>query len=186
MFTILNSKVNSNVQAFQATAEDTPLIMELLISTAAWLKSKGSTQWAGLLRGEDHHDMIGYVSRGEVVVFKQDELLAGVVILMQQPSEWDLRLWGKKAQTMESAVYLHRLAINRDYAGKGLGEAMMRFVDSRIQFENKDRIRLDCIGNNPTLNKFYSGIGYELTGEVEGFCIYEKLLLQPGGLEKEG
>jgi RimJ/RimL family protein N-acetyltransferase len=163
----------SEFKASRARLEDTEAVKQLLVRTAQWLKSKGSTQWSGLLEGEDYHDIAGAIQRGDVYVFHLGEVLAGTVILLQQPSSWDRELWGDEGH--ELSVYLHRLAINRDFGGTDLGTRIMRWAESGIRFPGKDRIRLDCIADNPVLNRFYSGLGYEFTGTTpKGFNLYEK------------
>ncbi|MCQ6560069.1 GNAT family N-acetyltransferase [Paenibacillus mendelii] len=174
-YRIINDRVNQEARASQAKPEDAAAILELLIQTAKWLRSKGSHQWSGLLEGRDNHDTTGSISRGNVFMCKHGEFLAGIMILLPEPSEWDRRLWGDEGH--EGAIYLHRLAISRDHAGKSLGQDMMRWAEEGIRFQGKDRIRLDCIADNPVLNDFYSRIGYEFKGQAPGgFNRFEKLL----------
>lgn len=173
---VTNESVNEVVSAFQAEPKDTQDIMNILIGTAKWLQSKGSTQWSGLLYGEDSHDMVGSISRGEVYAFKENGVCVGTVILKQGVSEWDQGLWGKNDVDSNTSVFVHRLAIHREYAGKGLGADIMHWIESGVQFAGKDRIRLDCINDNEILNSFYSQCGYEYKGEVNGFSKYERLL----------
>ncbi|MHA0856565.1 GNAT family N-acetyltransferase [Paenibacillus sp. CMAA1364] len=172
----MNTCINSRVVSYQATHDDAHDIMDILIGIARWLHSKGSNQWEGLLEGEDSHDMMGSISRGEVYVFKEKEVCVGTVILKQQASPWDEDLWGKHEEHLNDAVYLHRLAVSRDYNGKGLGEDILHWVEKDIQFKGKDRIRLDCIANNEHLNNYYPRHGYQYMGEVNGFSKYEMLL----------
>ncbi|MCE5168618.1 GNAT family N-acetyltransferase [Paenibacillus profundus] len=172
-FTIKEDMIADDIAAAQATPEDTSAVMSLLVQTAEWLRSKGSSQWSGLLEGEDTHNMTGAIANGDVFVFKQGDQIAGVIMMLQQPSEWDCSLWGEEGH--ESSIYLHRLAIHRAYSGRRLGAAMMRWVDQGISFAGKDRLRLDCIASNDALNAFYQSIGYEYKGShSSGFNIYEK------------
>ncbi|MBB3114604.1 ribosomal protein S18 acetylase RimI-like enzyme [Paenibacillus phyllosphaerae] len=173
-YTIHKPDLSARIKVRQAVPSDTKAVQELLLQTARWLQSKGSTQWGALLSGQDGHNMAGAITRGEVFVFEAGEALAGTFILMQEPSQWDLDLWGDEASGCSSAIYLHRLAINREFSGGGLGEAMMRWAEEGVSFTGKDRIRLDCIASNATLNRFYSGLGYTFKGERDGFCLYEK------------
>ncbi|OAB46194.1 GNAT family N-acetyltransferase [Paenibacillus glacialis] len=173
---VRNKYVNERVSASQANLKDTEDIMRILIGNARWLQSKGSTQWSGLLHGVDSHDMVGSISRGEVFAFKENGVCVGTVILKQMVSEWDNNLWGKDESHSNTSVFVHRLAIHREYAGKGLGADILRWAESGVCFDGKDRIRLDCVGDNTTLNRFYSQNGYEYMGEVNGFSKYEKLL----------
>lgn len=176
--TIANPRVNSQIQAHWAKPEEAPAIMELYRITADWLKSKGSTQWADLLVGIDRHNTAAAIERGEVVLFKQGNDPAAVVILMLAASPWDLNLWGDNPSN-EKAVFLHRMCIHRSFGGTGLGAQVIRWVDSGISYPpNKDYIRLDCIANNPILNAFYRDAGYTRVGEKDGFNLYEKRLLK--------
>ncbi|OAB48407.1 GNAT family N-acetyltransferase [Paenibacillus antarcticus] len=173
---VSNAYVNERVTASQANMRDTQDIMDILIETARWLQSRGSSQWSGLLRGEDSHDMVGSISRGEVFAFKENGVCVGTVILKQMVSEWDKDLWGENEGELNTSVFVHRLAIHRDHAGKGLGADILRWIESGVCYNDKDRIRLDCIGDNITLNRFYSQCGYKYMGGVNGFSKYEKLL----------
>ncbi|MGO4548319.1 GNAT family N-acetyltransferase [Paenibacillus sp. 2TAB23] len=154
--------IKPDIEVFRARPEDTEAVLQLLVQTAEWLRSKGSRQWSGLLQGEDSHQTPEAIKRGEVYLFMQGSMLAGIVMLMQKESAWDRELWG--AEGHESAIYLHRLAINREAAGKNVGEAIVRWAASGIVFEGKDRIRLDCIANNAKLNAFYLNCGYAYKG----------------------
>jgi len=172
-FTITNQHVNQEVIAKQAKPSDTGAVMDLLRQTALWLKEQGSTQWSALLEGEDSHGTEQAVERGDVFIFKHGERVVGMVMLLQQPSDWDVDLWGDDGH--EQAIYVHRLAISRAYAGKQLGRKIMEWVESGIAFVGKTRIRLDCIAENSTLNRFYNSLGYEYRGLSEtGFSKYEK------------
>jgi hypothetical protein len=170
----------SDINVFQAQPEDTEAVLQLLVRTAEWLKSKGSTQWNALLRGEDSHQTPEAIKHGEVYIFMQGSILAGMVMLMQRASAWDVELWGDEGHA--SSIYLHRLNINREAAGTNLGEAIVHWADSGIHFAGKDRIRLDCIANNAKLNDFYKSCGYEFIGSASNpmgqFNKYEKPIRQ--------
>ncbi|WP_239616712.1 GNAT family N-acetyltransferase [Cohnella mopanensis] len=161
----------------RAEPEDTQEIMRLLVNTAEWLLSKGSNQWNALLRGEDSHNTPESINKGEVYIFRQDPKIVGMVILLQQPNAWDLDLWGERTKD-NSAIYLHRLAINRKFAGKGVGKNIMNWVDTEAPKLGKRVIRLDCLANNEVLNGFYRSLGYEFVGKASNssgeFSKYEK------------
>lgn len=173
-----NVAAEKEIQAFQATMRNEDEIRELVLQTARWLRSTGSTQWSGLLSGDDSHNLSGAIQRGEVVAFRHsgDGELAASAILQQEPSEWDAGLWGTERVSEGNAVYLHRLVVNRRYAGEGLGGTLMRWIETEISFEGKDRIRLDCIANNEKLDRFYRSCGYAYMGESNGFSLFERML----------
>ncbi|WP_372637569.1 GNAT family N-acetyltransferase [Cohnella sp.] len=149
----------------RAEPEDTTEIMRLLVNTAEWLLRKGSTQWNALLRGEDSHNTPEAVNRGEVYIFRNDSDIAGMVILMEEPNAWDRHLWGQKAGD-GSAIYLHRLAVNRKYAGRDVGRQIMLWAEQAVPEQlHKRIIRLDCLATIPALNDFYRNLNYEFVGE---------------------
>jgi hypothetical protein len=173
--------IQNHIKVFQAKEEDTAAVLQLLVNTAEWLKSKGSTQWSALLQGEDSHQTPEAIKRGEVYLFVHEHTLLGMVMLMQQASPWDRELWGEAGH--ESSVYLHRLNINRAAAGTNLGQAIVSWASTGIHFPGKDRIRLDCIANNPKLNDFYrDSCSYEFKGTASNpvgeFNLYEKIVSQ--------
>jgi ribosomal protein S18 acetylase RimI-like enzyme len=170
-----NDHANALISVSQAKPSDTSDVMNLLVGTAKWLQSKGSTQWSALLSGDDHHNVAGHIEKGELFLFKDGAALAGIVLLMQVPGDWDRNLWGPDGH--ESNVYLHRLAINRDYAGRNLGADIVKWAETGVSFPGKTVMRLDCIASNPQLNAFYASLGYTFKGtSPSGFCLYEKPL----------
>lgn len=173
---IVRPYIDGGLAALRATEDDIPQVAELLLKTAGWLRSRGSDQWSGLLRGEDSHRTPEAIKQGNVYLFRDGSVLAGMLMLLPQPSPWDRELWG--ADGSESAVYLHRLAINRDYAGQGLGGRMLDWAGSGIRFPERDRVRLDCDEGNEALNAFYRSKGYAYAGSAVNaagtFSKYEK------------
>ncbi|AOV07797.1 GNAT family N-acetyltransferase [Sporosarcina ureilytica] len=173
-FTISNQNINSQFTMVQAEVEHTAEILALLVETAKWLRSKGSTQWNALLDGVDSHNTEDAIERGDVFICKDGEKIAGMVMLLKQPSKWDSELWGPKAHHNDGAIYLHRLAIRREYANCKLGESILNWCYGSISFEGKEIIRLDCVANNEHLNRFYRQNGYTYLGEKNGYSLYER------------
>ncbi|WP_058304113.1 GNAT family N-acetyltransferase [Gorillibacterium timonense] len=173
---IVNSEVMDGIQAYRAKAEDADALSELMLSTARWLKSTGSTQWNKLLSGEDDHRMPDAIARGDVFGFRDPDKAewAGMMILQWNPSDWDHRLWGNEDGRIEQAVYIHRLMVNRDYSGKGLGSAFLKWAETGASYPGKEFLRLDCIGHNQALNRFYPSCGFRYCGEKDGFHLYDK------------
>ncbi|WMT38811.1 GNAT family N-acetyltransferase [Paenibacillus sp. D2_2] len=174
-FRIIDEHIGEGLTMVQAKPADTEAVAALLIQTAEWLLSRGSTQWSGLLTGEDSHNTAGAILNGDVFVCKSGTDIAGMVILMRQPSEWDRRLWESKAYDGDGALYLHRLAINRDYTSLGLGSSIIKWCEDGVRFEGKDKIRLDCIADNAKLNTYYSGNGYTYLGKTPDLVFLRKI-----------
>lgn len=171
-FWLLQTEIMDGIQVHQAKAEDTEAVMALLFKTAQWFQSRGSSQWSGLLVGEDSHNTREVIKNGNVFVFKDGILIAAMVMLLTEASPWDRELWGEEGH--EEALYVHRLAVDRDYAGRGLGSAILNWVEHGIAIEGKSNIRLDCIGTNETLYHFYSKAGFIYRGLSKNFHLFDK------------
>lgn len=175
-FTIEKTNLKDSFIMKQATQSDTKEILTLLVDTAKWFKEKGSSQWEGLLQGIDSHRTTEAIQRGDVFVCKKGKDIAGMVMLLQSPSEWDIGLWGDSAVQQNDSLYLHRLAINRKYADHQLGREILTWCQQSIRFENRLRIRLDCVAENAFLNQFYRSAGYTYLGEKDGYSLFELVL----------
>lgn len=173
-YKIITSTINDQFEVAVAEPNETEEIMSLLIETAEWLKSKGSTQWNGLLNGYDSHDTAHAIQQGNVFIFKKDTDIAGLVMLLSKPSKWDIQLWEDRAHDTDGAVYLHRLAVGRKYASTGLGQSILNWCTHGITFTDKELMRLDCVAENDILNSFYTRNGYVYVGEKDGYSKYEK------------
>lgn len=173
-YKIIIPTINDSYEVAVAHQEDTEEVMSLLVEIAEWLKSRGSTQWGGLLDGDDSHDTIGAIQRENVFVFKYGQEIAGLVMLLRKPSHWDVQLWEDKAHDTDGAVYLHRLAVRRKYANTGLGRSILNWCTTGVRFVDKQLMRLDCVNDNDTLHSFYTGNGYKHVGENDGFNMYVK------------
>lgn len=176
-FTIEKKKHHGAFMMEQATKEDTAEILSLLLETAKWFNSNRSTQWEGLLIGVDSHRTDEAILRGDVFISRYAQDVSGMVMLLQKPSEWDVRLWGEMGEQQNDAIYLHRLAINRKYANHNLGNKILTWCKKSIRFEGKTRIRLDCLAGNEFLNNFYRNSGYTYIGEKDGYSLYELCIL---------
>lgn len=137
----------------KAQQADLELISSLLYDTALWIKEKGSAQWAGLLRGEDVHDVPSAIERGEVyLVYLKSDLL-GTLALWDKQTTWDSDLWGSDSSS--DFYYLHRIALEQHQHGKDRGKLLIDAAKELCLRNNKKGIRLDCIASKPYLNKFY-------------------------------
>ena len=82
-----------------------------------------------------------------------------------------------------NSLYVHRLAINPSFQGKGFAKFIMKYIEE-IGIKTKAKsIRLDTFSLNKKNNKFYSNLGYLKLGQIYfrnqsdmPFNCYEKVL----------
>ncbi|GFR38696.1 putative N-acetyltransferase YesJ [Insulibacter thermoxylanivorax] len=176
-YQILKPTIAEHIEVAVAEPKDADEIMDLLIEIAEWFRSRGSKQWAALLEGRDDHKTAEVIHSRRVFIFKDGEEIAGMVILLDRPSPWDIRLWGEdRAYEGDGTIYVHRLAVKRKYAGRGLGRNILNWCSSGIRFPGKHCLRLDCVGYNETLKSFYMQNGFTYLGDEHGYSLFTKEL----------
>lgn len=139
----------------QASPADLDQVLSILVQAAEWLKLRGIRQWGHYLDGatEEKQELVEAIERGEVYLVRQGGRPAGTVTLQAAPSEWDRQIWGDVAD--DDALYVHRFAVSRDFAGQGLGNQMLDFAEERGRSLGKRYLRLDCVGHNRRLTEYY-------------------------------
>jgi GNAT superfamily N-acetyltransferase len=84
---------------------------------------------------------------------------AGVVRLQTEDPE----IWPDAAEG--AAVYLHRLAVRRRYAGGDVATSMLGWIVGRARELEREYVRLDCAADRPTLRGVYERFGFRLYDE---------------------
>ncbi|GAA0481405.1 GNAT family N-acetyltransferase [Alkalibacterium sp. s-m-22] len=151
----------------EAEVSDIAKIKKILHSTAVWLNHKGSEQWAGLLKGEDVHNIQAAVERKEVYLAYKDKSILGTFALWDKQTPWDIDLWGEEKS--RKYLYLHRIALDSDQHGKNRGKFLLEAAQLIAKESGKQGIRLDCIAGNPNLNSFYQANEFEYVKTVHDY-----------------
>ena len=147
-------------------------VTQLLKEAAAWLKSEGINQWSYLLSGGEDDEIERAILKGETYVAEYEGKLLGTFTISPVQSEWDFDLWG---QVEGESLYLHRLAVHMEYRGHGMGNEMIRWIESEFTGQYT-YLRLDCVANNRKLNQFYLDNDFLFVGSIDEFNKYEKRL----------
>jgi len=75
----------------------------------------------------------------------------------------DEETWG---DVPGAAGYVHGLAVRRDFAGQGLGRALLRWAENRAASSGREHLRLDCVAGNRALNEYYERAGFDHRGHA--------------------
>ena len=130
-------------------------MLSLRDTLASHLLERGIEQWkpGELPRGwiERH------VTSDEVYLLRYAERLIGSVTLTYE----DRLVWGEDP---DPAGYVHTLMIDRNYAGHGLGKALLGWCEAQIRQSGIFLARLDCVKTNSRLRRYYQEVGYRLVG----------------------
>lgn len=152
----------------EAGPDDTEVVAGLLDEATRWVGERGFEQWPLPFPRDQIADAI---ARGEVFVAEEDgEPVATVTILTDDPQYWG-------AQPPD-ALYVHKLAVARAHAGRGLGTDVIEWADRRAVSLGRRFLRLDCLGDSEGIRRYYERLGFEHRGDLvrgnRNMCIYER------------
>jgi ribosomal protein S18 acetylase RimI-like enzyme len=166
-----NDRLTSNgiVHLRRAAPGDLDLVLSILSEAGQWLMSKGIRQWP---QPPPAQLMLEGIGRGGVYLASCGDTTCGTFTL-----SWSDALWKERAG---DACYLHRLAIRRAFAGRGLGLHLVRAAEKLAAASGKELLRLDCWSGNAVLCDYYERAGFGPCGTAceNGYscCLFEKVI----------
>jgi ribosomal protein S18 acetylase RimI-like enzyme len=161
-----------------AVSEDVTSLVELLRRVVPLMRAAGNLQW-----DEDYPNAAVFerdIELGELWVAVIDGAIAGVaaVTTEQEPEYaqvgWDIN---------ETAVVVHRLAVDPAFRGAGVAGALMGKAEEVAVKRGIRVLRVDTNTQNEATQRLFPKLGYELAGEIGlgfrpglRFLCYEKRL----------
>lgn len=138
-----------------AEETDLPRLLKFRTDAAAWLSVLGTDQWA---RPFPAGHIRASIQRGEVFLAKEhlDKDPAATITLDRDA---DPALWSPE-EVAEGALYVHKLAVDRAYAGTGLGTRLLDWAGTRAAMEGERWLRLDAWSTNTALQRYYLTHGF--------------------------
>jgi predicted N-acetyltransferase YhbS len=144
-----------------AVPGDIPVILGLIGSAATWLQRfKDTDQWKRPWPTEDERNarIARGVARGSTWVVEENGVLVATITYRDQGNP---KLW-TQAERSEPAVYVSRLIVSREQAGRGLGAAMIDWAGLRGAEEwHAQSVRVDVWTTNLALHDYYKGQKFE-------------------------
>ena len=74
----------------------------------------------------------------------------------------DKEIWGEKDKN--DSIYIHRIATNPNQRGNRYIDAIVEWAKQYAKQKGKQFIRLDTLGNNTSLIRYYTSAGFEFLG----------------------
>ena len=138
----------------------------IICEVANWLTNKGETLWDAR---ETSREALRAVTRnGELVVGHAGSAPAACMFLHRSDPDF----WPEDGP--DEALYVHRLAVARRFAGLGFSRAMLAFAESEARRMGRPYVRLDC-EDRPKLVALYRDAGYVRVDagpvQVHGFWV---------------
>ncbi|MFC4910508.1 GNAT family N-acetyltransferase [Actinomadura gamaensis] len=162
--------MNATFSIRRAVDEDVSGIIRLIDDAAGWLRGQGTSQWAEPWPNEAEREK--RIRRGIELSREtgDDECSPAVTWLVldgDRPvaTTYITRIPNRELWTPEElevrAVYLHRLVIDRAYAGMRLGERLVDWAGEwgRLAW-GAEEMRIDVWADNLRLHRYYRKIGF--------------------------
>ncbi len=135
----------------------------VLLEVVRWLHATGKPLWSE--KRVSPEELLKTYSLDEMYLGFED----GQPITTMTLQEEDPRFWPDANHG--EALYLHKLAVKRDFAGKGFAEEMVKWAAHRADSLGRRYLRLDCDSSRPKLRSFYEHLGFQLVDRrpLDGF-----------------
>ena len=139
-----------------AALSDAPLVEDILQEASRWADAySGVVMWE---TGELAPEHIASEIRSGLFFLAENDGEAAGVIRFQLDDEL---FWPDLENPAESA-FIHRLAIRRKFAGKGISTALLQWAVDRARTLGKRYLRLDCDDERVRLKALYEQFGFRL------------------------
>jgi GNAT superfamily N-acetyltransferase len=138
----------------QATLADLVTVSSILKEAADWLRMTGRAMWRDDELDPDriHQDVVA----GLFNLAQYDGEPAGTIkFQLEDPRFWPDFLGN-------DAAYLHRIAVRRQFAGKGVSSRMLEWAASHAAGLGRSYLRLDCEADRRELRTIYERFGFRL------------------------
>lgn len=148
----------------QAEQSDLEHIVRWRQEAAQWLSDLGSDQWSDV--GLSDESFLARVQKsirdGETWMANYGNRPVGTIAI----DEWtDDGLW--TPAEVSDAMFVHRMIIDRDFAGQGIGAALLNQAEQIAASKGKEWIRLDAWTSNMELHRYYESRNFQHVRTVE-------------------
>lgn len=143
-----------------AKPEDVAPFLDLLERAASWLSASGIRQWSPGTMKAQAAKLARMQVAGDLLIARDGTNLLGGMVLTGEPDP----LWADAPR--ENAAYLSKLVIDRAYASRGLGAALLADAERIARIRGYARVRLDCVADNTPMTRYYQALGYYPHGVV--------------------
>lgn len=141
-----------NVQ--NSSPDDLDEIFRLYAVATAYQKSKNQVLWP-MFNKNDVLEEIKEKRQWKLV----DE---GIIIGIWATTFNDAQIWEER--NIDPSVYIHRIAVNPTYRGGNIVQKIITWAKPYALTNRKQFIRLDTVGDNKGLIKYYEKCGFTFLG----------------------
>lgn len=153
---VQTSEIFSGFHITNSEVDDLDTIFDLFASAIAYQQKNNFELWPQFSR-----QMIGQeIGEGRHWKILHGETIACVFSVLYN----DPVIWGVE-RDKEPSVYLHRIAINPQYKGRGMMKLIREWALQHARDSNRLYVRMDTWGNNIRLRDYYTACGFAYIGQ---------------------
>src|SRR5215831_12725932 len=136
----------------QAAAGDVDTVASILAEAAQWQQQLGTPVWLGDELNTDK--IVAEIAEGLFFLAESSGEGAGTLkFQLDDPIFWP-------DEPAPHAAYIHRMAVRRRYAGRGISAALVTWAVERTRQFGRHLLRLDCGADRPKLRAVYEDFGF--------------------------
>ncbi len=152
-----------NLKFSRANLNELDEALEFFKLASLSLGKKNISQWS--YWSDPPQDKVDWIKEG----FENGEFFFvyndnGEKVAMYRLLDNDTLYWEEKGFE-ENIRYVHSLVVPPNFAGLGIGQAVMFKIIEKLKSEGVQKFRLDCDGSNPRLCQYYESFGFVKVGE---------------------
>lgn len=165
----------------KATLEDLDDIMQAADDAREFLKLQRLSQWQDGYPFKE--DFIKDIDAGHLYVVLVDDnpnLIAGVCAITYVEEDYNHLVEGNWLSDFPYIV-MHRVAVKKEYRGKGYGKKLFKLFFERAEKEGFKSLRIDTLAENVVMRNLIESFGFVYCGRVilnpnKLRVVYEKIV----------
>jgi GNAT superfamily N-acetyltransferase len=146
------------LRILRASPAELDSALEILTEAARWEVDRGlESPWPIPFPAERVRPSL---DRGDLYVAVDPDGRSLATVTLQ----WeDTPFWGNRPP---DAGYIHRLAVRREFAGHGVGYAILGWAEGEVRRRGRAWLRLDTLTARARLHRYYQEFGFRSVGTV--------------------
>ncbi|MBU0974640.1 GNAT family N-acetyltransferase [Patescibacteria group bacterium] len=141
---------------------DVDKAIQVMHGVGMWMEEKGLNpgEW-WKPENMNRKFLLQHTEPDEYFVALIDEKPAASMILQETERN---QSWKSVDGNKKSALYVHWLCVNREFASQGLSDELIKFAKKESKKRGFSRLRLDTDGEKEKLCSIYKNMGFTLMG----------------------
>ena len=142
------------MSSYKFTTGDIDESISIMREAAQWLNDKKEPMWSF---DELNRDVLRNPAQEFIVMYGDNSESIATLLLSYEDNFFYPDI------PRDTSGFIHKLAVRRKYAGKGLTNRLIEYAVSICKEKGIASIRLDCDPHRKKLCAFYESFGFELT-----------------------